>query len=87
MMPSIQAIFAVVFCSVGALVLAVAHYQAKHHQIGKVRLISPRTSHAIGLVLLVIGGLMFAGQFVHRPPHFNPRRAERLIYVPANLGS
>jgi hypothetical protein len=63
---SIQSIYAIAFCAAGALILAVAHYQVKHHQIGKVQLISPRAKHAIGLVSLVIGVLIFSGHFLIR---------------------
>jgi hypothetical protein len=65
-MPSIQAIYATVFCATGALALAVAHYQVERREIGKVRLISPRAKHLLGLVCIVIGLLFFVGQFIHR---------------------
>jgi hypothetical protein len=39
-MQSTQSAFAIAFCAMGATVLAVAHYQTKHQQIGKVPLIS-----------------------------------------------
>jgi hypothetical protein len=50
----------------GAIVLAVAHYQVKHHQIGKVRLLSPRAKHVIGLLGIIIGVLIFAAQLMLR---------------------
>jgi hypothetical protein len=63
-MQSTQSAFAIAFCVVGALVLAVAHYQIKHHQIGKVRLISPTAKHVIGLLCIIIGVLIFAAQLI-----------------------
>jgi hypothetical protein len=51
---------------VGALILAIAHYQTKHHQIGKVRLISPTAKHVIGLLDIIIGALIFAAQVMLR---------------------
>ena len=66
MVPSIQSIYAIAFCAAGALTLAVSHYQVKHYQIGKVQFISPRANHAIGLVCLLIGVLIFSGQFLVR---------------------
>src|SRR5262249_24802364 len=66
MVPSIQTIYAIAFCAAGALTLAAARYQVKHYQIGKVQLISPRANHTIGLVCLVIGVLIFSGQFFTR---------------------
>jgi hypothetical protein len=64
--PSIQTIYAISFCAVGAVALGVAHYQVGRHEIGKVRLISPRAKHTIGLVCIVVGFVFFAGQFIIR---------------------
>jgi len=66
MVPSIQSIYAIAFCAAGALILTFAHYQVRRYQVGKVQLISPRANHAIGLVCLVIGVLIFSGQFLIR---------------------
>ena len=66
MVPSIQTIYAIAFCAAGALTLAAARYQVKHYQIGKVQIISPRANHTIGLVCLLIGVLIFSGQFFTR---------------------
>jgi hypothetical protein len=82
---SVQAAYATGFWAVRALALAISHYQVKHRQIGKVRLVSPRAKHAIGLVFLLIGGLIFAGQFfTHRP--FPWRQTERQLQVVEEAG-
>jgi hypothetical protein len=65
-MQSTQSAFAIGFCAMGAIVLAVGHYQVKHHQIGKVPLISPRAKHVIGLLGIIIGVLIFAAQLMLR---------------------
>jgi hypothetical protein len=65
-MQSTQSAFAIGFCSVGALILAIAHYQTKRQQIGKVRLISPRGKHVIVLLGIIIGALIFAAQVMLR---------------------
>jgi hypothetical protein len=66
LMQPTQSAFAIAFCAMGAIVLAVAHYQVKHHQIGKVQLISPRAKHVIGLLGIIIGVLIFAAQLMLR---------------------
>jgi hypothetical protein len=63
-MQSTQSAFAIAFCAVGAVGLAVAHYQMKRHQIGKVRLISPTAKHVIGLLGIIIGVLIFAAELM-----------------------
>jgi hypothetical protein len=63
-MQSTQSAVAIAFCAMGAIVLAVSHYQMKHAQIGKVALISPRAKHVIGLLGIIIGVLILAAQLM-----------------------
>ena len=65
-MQSTQSAFAIAFCAMGAIVLAVAHYQMKRQHIGKVPLISARAKHVIGLLGIIIGVLIFAAQLMLR---------------------
>ena len=65
-MQSTQSAFAIAFCAVGGIVLAVGHYQMKRQQIGKVPLVSPRAKHVIGLLGIIIGVLIFAAQLMLR---------------------
>src|SRR6516165_1692274 len=65
-MQLIQSAFAIAFCAMGAIVLAVAHYQTKHKQIGKVPLISARAKHVVGLLGIIIGVLIFAAELMLR---------------------
>ena len=55
---------AIAFCTTGMLILAIAHYQLQRRRIGEVPLISPRAKHTIGLLLVIIGVLIFAAQLL-----------------------
>jgi hypothetical protein len=63
-MQSAQTIAAAVFGLAGASIFAVGKYQKANHVIGKVPLLSARGKHAIGLVLLFLGVMIFLSQFV-----------------------
>jgi hypothetical protein len=57
---------AIAFCPVGVLVLVVAHYEMRQRKLGQVPLISSRAKHTIGLLLVIIGALIFAAQLILR---------------------
>jgi hypothetical protein len=57
---------AIAFCAVGVLVLVFAHYEMQHRQFGKVPLISSRAKHTVGLLLIIIGALIFAAELIVR---------------------
>jgi hypothetical protein len=66
-MPSPQSAYAIALCTAGVFAVAVARYQIMTHQIGKVRLVSPRAKHLTGLVCILFGVLMLATQLMaHR---------------------
>jgi len=57
---------AIAFCAVGVLVQIFAHYEMRKRQLGKVPIISSRAKHTIGLLLVIIGPLIFAAELIVR---------------------
>jgi hypothetical protein len=66
LMLSIQSIYGIAFCTIGALVLIVAYYQAQRFQIGKVPLVSLRAKHVIGIFCIIIGALILIAKLILR---------------------
>jgi hypothetical protein len=66
LMLSVQSAYGLGFCAIGALMLAVAHYQAKHYQVGKVPLISLRAKHAIAILSIIVGALILVSKLILR---------------------
>jgi|APPan5920702963_1055757.scaffolds.fasta_scaffold1088132_1 threonine/homoserine/homoserine lactone efflux protein len=65
-MQSAQTLFAVIFCSFGALMVAIAYYQQANYDLRKIPMISTTAKHVIGLLLIIIAVLVFISQFIAR---------------------
>src|SRR5262245_55060395 len=61
---SLQSILAMAFCATGALAIAIGSRQITRYDISNIPIISPRAKHAIGILLVLIGALIFLSQFI-----------------------
>jgi H+/Cl- antiporter ClcA len=65
-MQSAQTLLALVFGSVGALIILLARYEEANHDIRRTLIISWMAKHTIGLLLIIIAVLIFLSQFITR---------------------
>jgi len=65
-MQPIQTSLTIALCAMGAFIIIIGTRQENALDINKIPIVSPRAKHAIGILLVLIGVLIFLSQLIVR---------------------
>jgi hypothetical protein len=65
-MQFIQTLLTIALCAAGALMIIIGTRQENARNINRIAIVSPRAKHAIGILLVLIGVIIFLSQFIVR---------------------
>jgi hypothetical protein len=61
-----QTVTASAFCMIGCFTIVLGNHQVKNYNISRIPMLSTRAKHAIGILMIMIGVLVFLSQFIDR---------------------
>ncbi|HEU0216221.1 MAG TPA: hypothetical protein VFQ90_06150 [Stellaceae bacterium] len=64
MLQSAQTVTATAFCMIGSFTILLGNHQVRNYNISRIPMLSTRAKHAIGILLILIGVLVFLSQFI-----------------------